>query len=119
MMLLGSTTVTVERPGAQTIVAGEVLDGAITTFTVKASVQPIGGREREDLPEGYRTRGRYKMYQKRGSRLQTTNLETNQREDIVLYDGRRFEVVAWSAWTDHVAPTRHHKYLLAELGADE
>lgn len=119
MTLLGPTTVTVERPGPQTVVAGEVIDGAPTTFTIRASVQPIGGREREDLPEGYRTRGRYKMYQKRGPVLQTTNLETNQREDIAVYKGRRFEVVSWLDWSDHKAPTKHQKYLLAELGIDE
>ena len=117
--MLGATTVTVERPGADTYLAGELTPGASTSFSVVASVQPLSGVERQDLPEGYRTRGRFKMYVQGATQLQTTNLTTQQREDVVTYKGRRFEVVSWLDWSEHDAATAHHKYLLAELGVDE
>lgn len=119
MILLGAVTVTVERPGAAVFSAGELTDGPATTFDIRASVQPLRGVERQDLPEGYRTRGRFKMYTDTAPLLQTTNLDTGQREDTVLYNGRRFEVISWLDWSDHTVVTGHQKYLLAELGVDE
>lgn len=51
--------------------------------------------------------------------LKTTDLATGTREDVVAYDGRDFEVIAWLGWADHAAPTAHQKYLLAEIERDD
>lgn len=52
--LLSLETLTVSRPSPQTFVEGRVVDNAATTFQIRASFQPSGGRDVKDLPEGLR-----------------------------------------------------------------
>lgn len=46
----GPYTITRTAPGG--FVKGRYTEGAQTTFTITGSIQPVGGRELEDLPEG-------------------------------------------------------------------
>jgi len=117
-ILLGATTMTVERR------SGGYVDGVWTpavteTFDIRASWQPINGRERQNLPEGYRTRQTSKLYTQPADVLRGARPGPGgYPEDIVIYKGRRFEVISVEDWRDHNANTRHNKYLLAEIGSD-
>lgn len=120
MSILGKTTFTVERAAAGSRVNGRWVDGAASTLTLRGSWQPMSSREREQLPEGYRTKHVAKLYTDCDQPLLTcVDLATATRQDVILRDGRRYEVIAVADWSDHAAPTRHRAYTLAEIGADE
>lgn len=118
-ILLGATPMTVERTVGAYVDGIWVRDaGSTETFTILASMQPINGRERLDLPEAYRTRQTSKLYTQPGTVLRGTQPTLDEPEDVVIYKGRRYEVVSVEDWRDHAASTRHNKYMLAEIGLD-
>lgn len=121
--LLGAKNYTVRRPGAGSYPDGDWLPGGDTVFDVRASIQPLTGRERAALPEGYRQTGRFKMYVGAESQeLQTDTLATDQTPDVIEYRGRDYEITSVFNWTDHAvdgATTAHRKYLLVLIGVDE
>lgn len=117
-ILLGATTVTVERYTGS-VVAHEWTPVLESSFSAQLSVQPINGRERQDLPEGYRTRRIVKAFGQPSPKLRTTDLAAGASNDIVIYKGDRFDVISVEDWDiGPPNPTRHIKYLLAEIGAD-
>ena len=85
-MLLNPETVSVERRGELSVVAGELVFAASTFFDVVGDLQPDGGRSTEHLPEGFRTRGRVKMYSSADLRTvnvdDTTSLEEQQTKSV-------------------------------------
>lgn len=115
--LLGSITVTVRRQSPLSYVNGEAVRGSESTFTALVSIQPMSGREREDLPEGYRTKRVSKLYTR--SDLHVLDVDTATPGDIVEYDGTDWEILSARDFTDHSRPTAHRKYILSEIGADE
>ena len=120
-MILGARTYTIEREAAGTVSsAGIFTPGASSTFTVRASWQPMTGREREQLPEGDRTRASGKLYcDAIQTPLRTAAPQGGPRCDVVQRDGRRYEVISELDWSDHASPTAHRSYVLAEIGLDE
>ena len=120
MTMLGQKTYTVERVAAGSFVAGAWTDGAATTTTVLGSWQPVGGRIRQNLPEGIRNQTTAILYcDSFQTTLQTSNLAAKTRADVIQRDGRRYEVLTEIDLTDHAAPTRHRAYALGEIGTDE
>ncbi len=118
-ILLGQELVTVERY-LGSFVLGEWTPVLDATFDVFLSVQPISGREQERLPEAYRTRRTVKAYGQPAPspRLRTTSEALAAPNDIVVYKGDRFDVIAVEDWDIGHAATRHVRYQLAEIGAD-
>lgn len=122
--LLGKTTVTVQRfSGAY--VDGIWQPGTPATFTTDLSVQPLAGRERQQLPELYRSRQIAKAYGMPSNTqaelpLKTTDTAASSMADRVVYKGRTYEVISVEDWNDHGladgAATDHVRYLLAEQG---
>lgn len=80
----GSYTVT--RRGATTVGSDGRADlASSSTFTIQASVQPLGGRELQRLGEGLRVAERRKLYT-------TTSLRSNSQPDVISIDGDSWEV---------------------------
>lgn len=53
---------TVTRPGAVTMTDGMATEGAATTFSITASIQPAGGRALKVFPDAKRIEGNYLVY---------------------------------------------------------
>jgi len=116
--LLGAKPMVVQRQNGSWV-DGVWVPGALAeTFSIVASFQPTSGREREELPELYRTRQTAKLFTQPWVELRTTDLENMRNADLVIFDGRTYEVASVYRWDYHAAPTRHRKYLLAEVGLD-
>lgn len=80
----------VERGSAGAYVNGAFVPGATTTLVVLGSVQPLNGRELENLPEGQRVKESIKIYT--ATELKTVD-EVNQiKADVVIDGGKRYEV---------------------------
>lgn len=121
-MILGARTYTVTRvaAGSYSLTTGAWTDGASTTLTVVGSWQPMPQREREALPEGYRTRGAAKLFcDATQAPLSPVRVDSKQRPDVVERDGVRHLVVGVAEWTDHAGGVPHRAYALVELGPDE
>ena len=116
--LLGATTMTLLRPEeAGAYVNGVWIEADAVESTITGSFQPLRGREREELPEGYRTEQTAKLYTR--TELRVLDLETQTDGDIIKYKDRYYWVIAVADWTDHARPTQHYKYLLSEIGEDQ
>ena len=61
-MLIGERTITIKRPAAGSYSGGLYTAGVETTLTIKGVIQPLQDREVQMLPEGIRTRARWKLY---------------------------------------------------------
>lgn len=90
--LLGETTLTRRRFAAPTWTAGRPTAGASTDTTFLGSVQPMGGRDRQVLPEGLRHRHGVKVYCPRGT-LRVDDQHTGDPADQVLVDGVAYTTV--------------------------
>ena len=88
---LGSLTITVVRYGKGRIVGGKLKASKQRPFTVKAAVQPMTGRERESLPEGWRQRRLVKVYT--NERLLVSDDKREQRADLLFFDDEEYEVL--------------------------
>lgn len=114
--LLGTTQVTVTRraPGQRATSGpsrGEFIEGAESTIAIVASVQPLGGRELEVMPEGLRRRARFKAYTE--AELQTAEQDGATQADRVTWRGVQYEVTAEVPYPDAHA-LRHRKYILSK-----
>lgn len=103
-------TVTRQASGSYNA-AGDFVAGVNSTITVKASCQPVQGRERELLPEGSRQKQVWKLYT-------TTELKTNRgptptRGDIFTINGEKFEVIDCQDFTTHNSPSNQITYYKA------
>lgn len=111
--MLGATTLTVTRRAAGSYVAGVWTPGATSTLTVEGSLQPMTGRELLLLPEGERTRARWKLYTE--TELRTADETTTTEADRVSWNGRSLVVVRVQDYS-HVGLLPHYR---CELVADE
>lgn len=61
-----------------------------TSIPISGSFQPLGGRERETLPEGVRAKVTLKLYTY--DDVRTVDQATPEFADIIEYDGARYVV---------------------------
>jgi hypothetical protein len=116
--LLGATTMTLRRYDSPvTWVAGERVLSSTSDSSIVASFQPLRGREREELPEGFRSGQTAKLYSR--TELNVVDLATETPGDLIIREGVTYWVFAAADWTDHARPTQHYKYLLSEVGEDQ
>lgn len=112
-MLLGFVPVTIRtRTAAWT--DGVYTQSAPTTSTVQGSIQPVTGRDLEQMPEGELRTGRWKLYTQ--SALQLTDPTVPQSTTEVSVEGRWLRAVALSRWTLPGSLLNHYKYILLEPG---
>ena len=113
MKLLGAKTYVVTRQGAGAVVDGDFLAGAISTFPIVGSLQPVTGAELEHLPEGDRTRGKYKLY----TTSDLHKARPNAQADTIATPQGDLEVIAVLDF--NLSVQGHWKYVLAVPGEDE
>ena len=110
MTFFNKNPVTVIRRVPGEYVNGEYVDGAASTFPIRASVQPIDGKLMESLPEGRRT--------KENIRLNTvTKLQAAESygagADLVQIKGVYYEVYSVKEWDNGLLP--HFKAYCSRL----
>lgn len=89
---LASGTYTVTRRGPTTTgTDGRDVVASATTLSIVASVQPMGGRELQRLPEGLRVAERRSLYT-------ATALKVIGAPDVVSIDDEDWEVESVEAW---------------------
>lgn len=85
-------TITVETRSAGSYGAdGYWNPGEATTREIVASVQPMTYDEMMQLPENYRSKEGIKIYSV--EKLKLSRQANNENADVVIIDGRRFEVL--------------------------
>lgn len=119
MIHINPQTLTVTRTAPQGVDQVTFLPtgGAETTFEITATVQPLKGREREDLPEGYRASNMRKMYTE--SDLRVISVETGEYSDIIALEDGDYEVFSKDDRRSRFAHVSHYRYVLVRVGADE
>jgi len=112
--VLGEQTLTVKIASPGSRVAGVWQPGALTTDTIKGAIQPLTDRELQQLPEGWRTRARWKLYSR--SALKTLSVETGTAGDRVVWQGHDLLVAGKRNYVDtpHDLRLHHFKYILIE-----
>lgn len=96
---LATGSYTVTRHAAGTRVQGRSVPGAVSTFSIIASVQPVTGRQLQDLPEGQRGTETIAIY----TRTELKTRSADSEPDLVDNEGVPFEVVRverWRAFSD-------------------
>lgn len=86
-------TYTVTRPGAVEFdtTPGKPTEGAASTFTISAAVQPVSGRDLQRLPEGFRAESARTLYTQGTLRMEPA-------PDIVAIEGASWQVEAIEPW---------------------
>jgi hypothetical protein len=98
--------VTLTSWAAGTRTAGRWTDGASSTATIRASVQPAGPRDLLHLPEGDRTKGAVKIYT--DSELSEGDESLALVPDELTWNGEQWQVQ--KVWR-HALGIGHHKGL--------
>ena len=88
---LENTQICVTRFLPGRLVGGKVKASKKQPFKIRAGVQQINGREREDLPAGWRERYIVKLYTDRP--LVVSDDKKKQRADLLEIEGEFFEVI--------------------------
>lgn len=89
--LLGAQAYTVTRRSAGAYsAAGTYVDGAITTFSIHASIQPMNERQLQRAPEGVRASKGVRVIAQVEPGVRTTDVL--QRGDMITYGGVVYEV---------------------------
>ena len=100
--------VTVHRMAIGTYLKGEYTEGAASTITIMASVQPDTRSAVEPAAEGRDNRKVFKLYTDTKLRLVT---EANP--DRVVLFGEEYEVASEAIWQNNVI--NHYKYTVVEI----
>lgn len=82
--------------------------------TIRASIQPISGRQRQALPEGIRQTVDLRLYTK--SELRTADDQQGVPADHVVIDGEAYRVVQVQQWRQLMA---HYQVDVERLGAED
>lgn len=82
-----------------------------STFTIKASVQPLTGKALEALPEGLRSTDVYTLYT--DATLNVASQDDEQKADEVEIGGTRYEVQRQQAWDNGVV--NHNAYIVQRV----
>lgn len=96
---LESEVVTVTRRAAGARSAGIVTPGSSSTFDTIVSIQPMGARQAQMLPEGIRQRSPVVLYG--ADELKATDPSTGAVGDTFAWKGRTYEVTGVEDWTTH------------------
>ncbi len=100
--------VTVRRRSGGDYVNGYWAGESETDFTIMASIQPVSGRQRFNVPQGYDSTSSQELIT--DTELLTTEAQ-GQRSDIVSWRGDWFVVVNGEPWRNNVI--NHYRYLIA------
>ena len=92
-MILGAEEITLKQyaPHTRDEDTGASIAGAETMVTIVAGVQPMGGKDRQALPEGYRSRDGKRIYTE--TELSPADQHTGTTGDLLVIDGITYEVV--------------------------
>ncbi|MEO1268451.1 MAG: hypothetical protein AAFX99_10145 [Myxococcota bacterium] len=111
--MLGEQTFNVNRraPGAYDA-DGVWQDGALSALTITGSLQPLSVRERQQFPEGLRTRASYKLFTR--SQLQELDSAAGLLPDEVMVGGLGHQVYAVKDFSSAIpgSSLNHYEYLL-------
>jgi hypothetical protein len=92
---LANAACTVERRSGH-YVEGRWERGAVETFSILASMQPVTGLNLVRLPEGQRTREHVTIFTE--TKLQTADARIGVPADVVSWNGFSYEVQTVEAW---------------------
>lgn len=101
MSLIPRRELSVIRKGEGKYFQGEWLEGQISNFNIKASVQGSNAQILQALPEGYRTCETYTLYT--GTELLLG--------DTVFYNDQKFLVIKVTSW-QHFKATSHYQVVV-------
>lgn len=105
--LLGAATFNVRRL-AETTVNYTANVTVASTFTVRASIQPLTGDELIRAPEGLASDHGIKIYAPKSTPLRIS-IAGVQRGDLIQYDGRWYEIGRQKAYPPN-SPVPHNHY---------
>lgn len=94
-------------------VDGLWVDGSPQALTIKASVQPVSGRERAMLPEGDREREMVKLYS--DTELKPSSQANQKAGDVVTWEGRDYLVTSCQLWKNPFGVLGSHWKCMARL----
>ena len=89
---------------------GHWVEGASTSFTFLASIQPAGKNDMESLPEGRSNSKAYRLY----TDTKLVALAVGQSPDLVSLFSETYEVVSEFPWRNNVI--NHYKYIVSKVG---
>ena len=101
--------VTRRRRAAGSYASGRFVQGAESTATIRASVQPMPSDEAQDLPDAVRSRGVVKAYSV--SAFLSVDERTVQVGDRVDWNNEQWEVMTVDRW--QVGGLDHYKAICA------
>ena len=98
---------------------GVFVNGTAQTMTIRANVQPLGNRGREQythiLEGGNRTAQLVRVYT--NAVLYPDSQTTGQAADVVLWRGRAFKIIMAEEWQSNIIS--HFKYIGQEIVAND
>lgn len=111
--VFATNTYTVTRTATGTLSQGRYTDGATSTLTIEASVQPVSGRDLQALAEGEHSNEVKIVYT-------TTPLFTRtptQSPDRIAIDGEAYEVFQVHKWQHFGIATNedHYQVMVSRL----
>lgn len=106
--LLGAATYTITRYATGGYTNGLPNQGASSSLTIRASVQPMGGDELQRAGEGLRATHGIKVYAGREVILRTVEAAGPQA-DRITYDGRVYQIQRVGTYTAN-SPVPHVRY---------
>jgi len=102
-------TYTVTRTARGTTSRGVVADGTQTTFTIDASVSPLGEHDQVNVPEGRRSSEMRLIFT---TTLLRPSLQGGAYEaDVVTIAGESWSIYDQDAWIDPVSGASFYRYL--------
>lgn len=107
---------TITRLAAGSYVNGDWVDGAESSLTIAASVQPMSMEDMKDAPEGRRLSDMVKMYTD-ADLFTVEDSGANQQPDKLTWRGREYEIISKGVHQMSVIP--HYKYVCAVTSAEE
>ena len=106
--------VTIKRKAPGQFTNGVWQDGAETTFSIEASVQPTTPEDLQSLPESRRMGTSYRLYT--DIRLFTVT-EKSSNPDVAVIDGEDYEIAMVSIWQNNIIP--HYKAIAVRDQVDQ
>lgn len=102
---------TIERV-SRALVRGTYVDGTPATLVQYGTVQPLSGEDIKNLEPASRSIG--KVWIRTKAALNKRQDGTLQRADVLIHDGKRWEVIDDQHFDNGLIP--HHKYMAEYRG---